>query len=263
MFSFVFSTLIVFSCLVTTPREIPDYKQLYDKYQVTGTFVLLNVNTGEKISYNEKDNSTGYLPASTFKIINSMIGLETGVIKNENHVIPWDKKERSNANWNSDTDLKTAYKNSTVWYYQELARRVGEKKMRYWVKTCDYGNRDIRGGIDRFWLNGNLRISPNQQVEFLVKLVSNKLPFSNRTTDLVKKIMIAEETPDYVLRAKTGWGFDGVTDIGWYAGYVTTKENTYVFANCIQSTDQNQKDFGKARIEITREILKDQGIIKL
>ncbi len=259
-------TLIVATILslftFTPSREVPEYKKLYDDFGARGTFLLLNTKTGERISYNERDNKTGYIPASTFKVINSMIGLETGVIKDENFIIPWDKKERSNTKWNADTDLKTAYKNSTVWYYQELARRVGENKMRSWVKACNYGNKDITGGIDKFWLSGDLRISVEQQVAFLEKLAKDQLPFSKRTTDMVKTIMIAEETPEYTLRAKTGWGFNESIDIGWYVGYVTTKDNTYIFANCIQSDIPDNKDFPRARIEITRSILKSQGIIK-
>lgn len=261
MYSLIIPLLISLSAVFSSPKEVPDYKKFYDEYGVKGTFVMVNLKTGERISYNEKDNATGYTPASTFKIINSMIGLETGVIKDENFMLKWDGQKRSNEKWNADTDLKTAYKNSTVWYYQELARRVGEKRMRTWIKKCEYGNQKIGGGIDKFWLSGEIRISPNQQVEFLTKLVQNKLPFAPRTTNLVKNIMIAEETHDYTIRAKTGWGFDGETDIGWYVGYVTTKDNVFVFANCLQNTNPAVKNFAKARIEITREILKNQGVI--
>ncbi len=251
-----------FLALVQLKQETPKYQRLYDQYKVKGTFVLLNLKTGKKVCFNEKDNNTGYTPASTFKIINSLIGLETGVIKDENHVIKWDGKVRWNKNWNADTDLKTAYKNSTVWYYQELARQVGDSKMQDWITQVNYGNKDISGGIDQFWLSGGIRISPNQQVEFLSLLAQNKLPFSKRTTDIVKSIMVAEETPTYTLRAKTGWGNSGKTDIGWYVGFVTTTDNIYVFANCIQTDDQKHPNFSSARIEIAREILKDQGILK-
>ena len=152
--------------------------------------------------------------------------------------------------------MQTAFKYSVVWYYQELARRVGGEKEKYWLDKVHYGNADTSGGIDRFWLFGGLRISPEQQIDFLTRLYKNQLPFSRRSMDIVKKIMIAEETPDYVLRAKTGWSEQDSLSIGWYVGYVQTKDNAYFFATCLQSANPDNTDFGGARIQITRAILK-------
>ena len=196
----------------TTTRD--DFKQYYDQYKVEGSFVLFDPQAEKYIFYNEKQFEQPFLPASTFKICNSLIGIETGVIRDENFIIPWDSVVRQNPNWNHDQDLKTAFKNSTVWYYQELARRVGGSRMKHWLDTIGYGNKDTSGGIDRFWLSGGLRITPHQQIDFLQRLHDYKLPFSRRTIDLVKNIMIARDTLNYVLRAKTGWTIQDQQDIG-------------------------------------------------
>jgi len=158
--------------------------------------------------------------------------------------------------WNKDQDLKAAFRNSTVPYFQELARRVGGKRMKYWLDKAKYGNADTSGGIDRFWLTGGLRITPEQQVKFLVRLYKNDLPFSTKSIDIVKVIMIAQDTIGFVLRAKTGWSEQDSKNIGWCVGYLETGAGTYFFSTCIQCADQANPDFAKARREITLSILK-------
>ncbi len=249
--------IIVFNaCKSKQPNETRnDFKKFYDQYNVEGSFVLYDQNKDKYTFYNQSQFNQPYTPASTFKICNSLIGLETGVIKDENFVIPWDSIVRQYPKWNKNHNLKTAFKNSTVWYYQELAHRVGGEQMKYWLDRTQYGNADTSGGIDKFWLSGGLRITPNQQIEFLKKLHNNNLPFSQRTINIVKDIMIVKDTLDYTIRAKTGWGFIDNKNIGWYVGYLENKNNVYYFANCIQTTDTNNTEFPKARIEIVYQIL--------
>lgn len=248
-------------CLFAQTLETrEDLKKFYDDYNVEGLFVLYDQNYDKFIFYNEPQFKVQFTPASTFKICNSLIGLETGVIKDENFVLQWDSVVRRIPEWNKDQDLKTAFKNSTVWYYQELARRVGGEIMKYWLDKVNYGNADTSGGIDRFWLEGGLRISAEQQINFLRRLHDNNLPFSQRSMDIVKKIMIAKESSEYVVRAKTGWGFQDHTNIGWYVGYVETNNNVFYFANCIRTKDDNP-DFGKARIDIVYQILEELKVI--
>lgn len=259
----IFITLVyIFSCSHRQSNEIrDDFKRYYDQYKVDGSFVLYDQGADKYIFYNQQQFKQAYIPASTFKICNSLIGLETGVIKDENFVIPWDSVDRQNPNWNRDQDLKTAFKNSTVWYYQEMARRVGGQQMKSWLDWVKYGNADTTGGIDRFWLIGDLRITPEQQINFLRSLHDNKLPFSQRSMDIVKKIMITRDTAGYVVRAKTGWSIQDNKDIGWYVGYLETKDNVYYFSNCIQCSDPDNKDFPKARVEIVNHILGDLKLL--
>lgn len=232
-----------------------DFESILTQNEVTGSFVMYDENKDLFTFVNQTQFQIEFTPASTFKICNSLIGLETGVIKDQYFVIPWDKKMRDLPVWNADHDLKTAFKNSTVWYYQELAKRVGGEKMKFWLNKSNYGNMDTTGGIDRFWLTGGLRITPEKQIDFLRKLKNNKLPFSQRSMDIVKEIMISKDTLNYVLRTKTGWGEDETQMVGWYVGYVEKENNTFYFATCIQTTDFDDPGFAKKRIDITKEIL--------
>ena len=261
----LFLTIAVFGLTTCKQKQTTetrdDFKKYYDQFDVEGSFVLYDPQADKYIFYNQEQSEHTFSPASTYKICNSLIGLETGVIKDENFVIPWDSVTRQNPNWNSDHDLKTAFKNSTVWYYQELARRVGGQQMKYWLDKANYGNADTSGGIDKFWLTGGLRISPKQQIDFLKRLHDNQLPFSKRSVDIVKNIMIAKDTLHYVVRAKTGWGGQDNKDIGWYVGYLETKNKVYYFANCIQSSDINNNNFANARIDIVYLILDDLKLI--
>ncbi|MEO8167857.1 MAG: class D beta-lactamase [bacterium] len=249
------------SLMVGQTKEIhKEFQKYFDKENVQGSFSFYDLKKNKFIISNEKQFTQEFTPASTFKICNSLIGLETGVITDEDFVIKWDGVKRRRAEWNSDQDLKTAYKRSTVPYYQELARRVGGKRMKMWLDKANYGNRDTSGGIDKFWLDGGLRITPQQQLDFLKRLSTNQLPFSRRSVDIVKKIMIEEQTPEYILRTKTGWGKQDGKDIGWYVGYVEEKGNAYFFATCIQ-TVRAQDDFAGKRKKIARAILSDLRIL--
>lgn len=238
-----------------------DFESFFTQSEVKGSFVLYDENKDLFTFVNQDQFQTEFTPASTFKICNSLIGLETGVIKDQNFVIKWDNVVRQRPEWNADHDLKTAFKNSTVWYYQELARRVGGEKMKFWLNKCNYGNTDTTGGIDRFWLTGGLRITPEKQLDFLRKLKNSQLPFSKRSMDITKEIMISKDTLDYVLRTKTGWGEDENQMVGWYIGYIEKKNNTYYFATCIQSSDFDDPGFTKKRIDITNKILGELNLL--
>jgi beta-lactamase class D len=237
-----------------------EYKKYYDQFNVEGSFVLYDPQAEKYVFYNPNQYEQTFSPASTFKICNTLIGLETGVIKDKHFVIQWDSVLR-NPVWDKDHDLKTAFEHSTVWYYQELARRVGGERMKYWLDKVSYGNADTSGGIDRFWLTGGLRISPKQQIEFLKQLHNNQLPFSQRSVNILKEIMITKDTLGYVIRAKKGWGNLGKNDVGWYVGYLEKNGNVYYFSNCVQTESEKLNDinraigFDKARSAIVFKIL--------
>ncbi|MCE3294671.1 MAG: class beta-lactamase [Crocinitomicaceae bacterium] len=239
------------------------FGQYYEKYKLQGSFVVLDGKSGKYTVYNKEQVSHPFTPASTFKICNSLIGLETGVIRDENFVIKWDSVKRWSESWNKDHTLKEAFKNSTVWYYQELARRVGGERMAYWLNKADYGNKDTSGGIDMFWLNASLRITPLEQIDFLQKLYKQELPFSRRNMEIVKQIMFIDEKDGVKLYGKTGWGFQDKLDIGWFIGFVETKDKVYFFANCVQTADEKHPDFLNARRQMALEMLDELGIRKL
>ncbi len=242
----------------TSTVRAPEGTAELEKYfrNFSGAFVLADLNDERYIRYNPAQGAKRLLPASTFKILNSLIGLETGVIPDENYLIKWDGTQYENPAWNQDHTLKTAFQNSVVWYYQVLARRVGKEKMQHYVDAVGYGNKDIAGRIDSFWLDGALRVSADEQVKLLKRLYQDDLPFSQRSMQIVKEIMVLENTNTYQLSGKTGSGKVGATYIGWFVGYVEKTGNVYFFATNIESSSPEAR--GTKAKEITQSIL--QGL---
>lgn len=131
-----------------------DFKYIFDKYEVDGCFILFNQTDNEYIKYNSNLCDTGYIPASTFKIPNSLIAIEEGVVIDTNQVIKWDGHTWPKKPWNQDQTLKTAMKYSCIWVYFGFAEQIGIEKYYKYVKSFDYGNKDLTGSPTRFWLAG-------------------------------------------------------------------------------------------------------------
>ena len=211
-----------------------------------GAFVMYDRNADLLTEYHPAECRKRLTPASTFKILNSLIGLETGVIRDEHYVIPWDSTVyRDFPAWNRDHDLASAIANSVVWYYQELARRVGRKRMTALIDSTGYGNSDASGPIDRFWLGSTLLISPEEQVGFLRRLYDGSVPFSRRSVEIVKRILVLDESDAHVLRGKTGFSGDrsGLT-VGWFVGYVEKGGDVFFFA-CNMTSPDAGRDAGR------------------
>jgi beta-lactamase class D len=198
-----------------------------------GCFILYDLKRDRYIRYNSQHCQKRFIPASTFKIFNSLVALETKAIADENTVIAWDGvSNQSFPTWNQDQTMRTAFTRSVVWFYQDLARRIGKERMTKYIQAASYGNQDIEDKIDTFWLNGKLRISPEEQIKFLVRLYKEDLPFSPAVMQTVKDVMVIERQDNYTLRGKTGWGqdVDSMKNIGWYVGYLERDNNVYFYA---------------------------------
>lgn len=234
-------------------------KPLFAAEDLRGVFVLLDREEDRFITNDPLRARRPFLPASTFKILNSLISLEVGAVADELEVVKWDGTDRGSPGWNRDHSLESAFKASAVWFYQEMARRIGEDRMAHWVRLAQYGNTDIAGGIDLFWLEGTLRITAEEQVLFLEHLRDGRLPFSQRVQDIVRRVMIVEETPTHVVRAKTGWalrGEEGPT--GWYVGWVERDGRAWYFAlNC----DLPRERDGRVRLRIARACLRALSVL--
>jgi beta-lactamase class D len=231
---------------------------VFDKRRIKGCMVLYNTKNQAYQYINESRCDSSYLPASTFKIINSLISLEEGAVESVFDTIKWDGKDRTWENWNQDHCMASALKYSVVWFYQELARQVGRENMQKWIDSVDYGNKKMGKDLDKFWLEGDIRISANQQIDFLRKLVNNKLPFKKENQETVKQIMLTDSTANYQIYSKTGWAIRAEKQIGWLVGYVVTIDNTWIFALNI---DIHQESDTKYRKEIVYEILREEEII--
>lgn len=236
-------------------KENEEWKHIFDKRNVKGTFVLKNMSTGDFKIYNIERSDSTYLPASTFKILNSMIALQTSAIKSIDDTIKWDGVDRGWKPWNKDHTMRTAMPVSCVWFYQALARRIGKEHMQYWVNKVDYGNKNIGKEIDNFWLEGDIRISANEQIVFIEKLINNELSFDKEIQESVKELMVTDANEKYTIHSKTGW----TNQIGWNVGYIETRNNQWIFA---MNQDIIKKQDLKFRKEITYEILKAENILK-
>lgn len=262
------SVLICASCTVNKATNDESLKKYFDAHNVEGCFTMLNNADGEVTVYNMKYDTMRFSPASTFKIFNSLVGLETGVITDEKMQIKWDGRVRifpggdTAAKWNKDMDMTEAFKVSSVPYYQEVARRIGRDTMQRWIDSIGYGNRDISGPIDSFWLNNTLKISPDEQLGFVKKLYFDQLPFRKSVQQMVRDVMLQEDNTAYKLSYKTGWGFD--TDkkaIGWVVGWIEENRHVYFFVTFVKAPAANT-DIGAARLDITKAILKQYGFFE-
>ncbi|MEY4603148.1 MAG: hypothetical protein RIT43_440 [Bacteroidota bacterium] len=257
----VFLPVLSCSSLKNANEEVRtlDLKSSYDKVFSSGVFLLKDIDRNTLYTYNLSQADTLFVPASTFKIVNSIIALETGVVAGIYDTLKWDGVIRDRKEWNQDTDMKNAFVNSTVWYYQELAKKIGLERMRYWLDTLSFGSGSIHT-IDKFWLNGELKVSPNSQLEFLIRFLKKELPLRPETYTLLEEIMRREQKDQTILFGKTGWGFDG-NDIGWFVGYVRSDTGTFVFTNLLWTPKQDNPDFGSARIYIVKNVLASLGIM--
>jgi bla regulator protein blaR1 len=252
--------LLIFTAIIPDcyAKEQIDFASLFKGYD--GCFVLYDLNNDSYTRFNPKRCDIRLSPCSTFKIPNSMIGLETGVISDQNHLYKWDGKKRWLDSWNKDHTLKTAISHSVVWYYQRLAEQVGQKRMSEYIKKLQYGNQDISSGLTTFWLGGSLKISAHEQIEFIKRFYKNDLPFTQRSINITKEILILEKNNEYTFRGKTGSGMvPDKTSWGWFVGYVTCDDNAYIFATNIEA--QKGANGGAAR-EITKNILRSMSLIK-
>lgn len=237
-----------------------DFGDIFKELGVEGSIVIYDASKQKFYEHNTSRNSRAFFPASTFKILNTLVALETEVIKDDVTVLTWDGIKREIEPWNRDTNLRQAFKNSTVWFYQILARKIGRERMQKFIDRVGYGNQQIAGreNIDKFWLKGPLKITPKEQIKFLEKLQSGNLPFSQRNLNLLKDIMIIEETPNYTLRAKTGWAASTSPNIGWFVGYLEQNNKVYFFATNINI---NNSKSAANRIKVTRRCFQALGLL--
>jgi beta-lactamase class D len=226
-----------------------------------GTFVGYKVDDYLVIASDKERSGQGMLPASTFKIPNSVIALETGVVGDpDKDVFKWDGVVRSIEAWNRDHTLRSAIAASAVPVYQEIARRIGAERMQKYLDLFEYGNRDIGGGIDQFWLTGNLRIDPVQQIDFVDRLRRGVLPVSKRSQDLVRDILPVTKVGDSIIRAKSGLlGAEiGKPSLGWMVGWAEKGSAQTVFALNLDCTEPRHI---ADRMKLTQQCLADIGAI--
>lgn len=257
--------LITINLVSCSKKSEINLKSYFDKFDVEGCFVLYDLKKDKYHIYNSSRANKRFYPASTFKILNTISALESGLAKDENFFLKWDGVSGVIPSHKQDHTLKLAFKNSTLWFYQEIARRVGLEQMQEIVNKANFGNKDIGEKVDQFWLEGPLKISALEYIEFLKGIHLESFAFKKDTFIKAKKIYIAEKTDNYILRAKTGTTVIEGEQLSWYLGYVERTKNTYFFAMNLSSARPKNFLEGKAikaRVPLTRLILKNKfGVI--
>lgn len=197
-------------------QEIP---LLFDQAQTQAVFVTFDGTQLKSYGNDLSHAKTQYIPASTFKMLNALIGLQNAKATNT-EVFKWNGEKRTFPAWEKDMTLAEAMQASAVPVYQELARRIGLELMRKEVKRVGFGNAQIGQQVDNFWLVGPLKISPEQEAQFAYQLATKQLPFDRNVQQQVKDMLYIESRGDSKLYAKSGWGMDVEPQVGWYTGWV-------------------------------------------
>lgn len=230
----------------------PSLREVFQKTEAA--FVLMDCRSGEQIKFNQALSDQPQAPCSTFKIWNTLIGLEEGLIPGPDAPFyKWDGEVRTLPDWNKDLTLRGAFKASCVPAFQELARKIGQERMKSWITKLDYGNQDLSAGIDVFWLpragRTCIQISPAAQAERISRLLNGKLPVSAASLETLKEVMKIEVTPQGALYGKTGSGLRSAGpgsakdfDMGWFVGFLEHQGARYAYACLLLGPNLSGKD---------------------
>ena len=251
------------SAVENNPYENVDLSHFLEG--VDGTFVFYDLGREIEIVVNAERAKTRFSPYSTFKIPNTLIALETGAATGPLMEIKWDEKKYPKEawwdevlkpmgiRWDRDHTLKSAFQNSCVWFFKELAKKIGTEKMQTFLNNFDYGNKDISGGIDAFWLESSLKISAIEQIAFLKKLVQSTLPIRKKTRTDALQVFEREKKANSILYAKTGTG----KDIGWFVGFIERGQDSYIFAFNMAGT---YEEVSEKRVALSTKMLQELGV---
>lgn len=235
-----------------------EFQKILDSNTISGTVLIFDTQKNTFYSNNFEEAKRGTLPASTFKIPNSIIGLETGILKDETSIFKWNGEQHYLDAWEKDLTLKEAFRASCVPCYQEMARKIGAKRMQKNLQNLTFGIMDVNDEtIDNFWLTGNSKVSPFEQIDFLQRLYNEKLPIKEATSKTIKSILKIKTTNNYTLSGKTGLAVGIKPEIGWFVGYIETNGKVLYFATRISpSNDMKMNDFIPLRQKVTEQALK-------
>jgi len=253
------ASLILFfaSCTLNKAKINNDLKKYFDSAQVEGSFSLLNNQMGDITVYNMQLDTQRFSPATSFKTLITLIGVQTGKITNENNI-----QIKTDSNQNKTVTLKEIFSSSSPEYLQSLARQIGKDTMKLWIDSLGYGNKNMESPVDSFWLDNHLKISPDEQLGLVNKLYFDQLPFPKYAQQMTRNAMLQEDNTLYHLSYATGTGYDeNGNPIGWVTGWIEENKHVYFFVTFIRAADKN-KDMKLAGINISKEILTSMGFFK-
>lgn len=257
----VLAVLALLALLLPASQAEADDRRIaaiFEKYGVRGTMVVASVDGCTTFVHDRRRARQRYPAASTFKVLNTMIAVETGAVSGKDEVVRWNGRIHDFPDWNRDQSLESAFRVSCVWYYQELARRVGAQRYREYVDRCAYGKLSEPFDGSAFWLDGSLTISAMEQVRFLRRLCKRELPFGPEAYATLRDVMVVEHSPEMTLRAKSGWAARSTPQVGWYVGWLEAGGKGWLFALNMDISDPQQLPL---RQRIAREALEAAGVV--
>ena len=250
--------ILAFPAQATEWIESRAIGELFSSADVRGAFVVYDVEADVYIGHNKGRAEHRFIPASTFKIANTLIGLASGAVASVDETLPYrGPVDPMVPAWKRDMGLRDAIALSNVPIYQELARRIGLERMRGHVKRLNYGNAEIGAVVDEFWLRGPLAISAVEQTRFLARLAQGTLPVPAKHQQSVRDIVLLEQNGTRSLYGKTGWENAPGPGIGWWVGWIDDDGRVYVFA--LNMDMHGTSDAGR-RIELGKASLRALGL---
>lgn len=243
----------------------PSIDSLFRAYNMRGSFLAYeNVSNTFTVFYDARCKKA-FPPASTFNIVDALMGLEMGIIKDTNYLFKWDGKARDLPAWDKDMNVSEALRQSCTPCFQGLEREIGADRVRFFIDKFNYGSNTFDSTfatkLDKFWMNGDLTITSYQQIYFLKNLFLNNLNAKKKNIDVIKSMMLIEDKPEYKIYGNTGT----ITDkrgFGWYIGWIEANSKVYFFAMNIDVRDPEKTTFNTERKELAKDIFRYMGIIK-
>jgi beta-lactamase class D len=239
-------------------------------------FLLYEMGVGEVRRSPSEGCASRMTPASTFKIPHALAALDSGVLAGPDIAFAYDPSWAKTwvspdvpDVWKRDHTLATAIRYSAVWYFQRLAKMLGPDRERAYLAKLDYGNQDSSSGLTTFWLGESLRISPDEQEGFMVRLYEDALPVGKAAMKTVREILVqppgvvvnamgehpfdAPWPEGAVVSAKTGMG----DDVRWLVGHVQRGDRGWVFVSCAGGDELDPM----AAIELAARSLRDAHVL--
>lgn len=250
------AVVVLSSCAAWAGEWVEEARlgRLFAQFGVTGTFVLYDGANDRLSGFDRERAERRFVPASTYKIAHTLIGLRVGAVSSVDEVLPYGGQAQPFPHWERDMSLRDAIAMSNVAIYRELARRIGLQPMQAMLTRLGYGNALVGDDIGSFWLKGPLMISAVEQARFLDRLRRDALPFPAAMQADVRDILLLESGDGWALYGKTGWQNAPDPGIGWWVGWVKRDDAAYTFALNI---DVRRAADADKRIELGKACLRE------
>jgi beta-lactamase class D len=242
----------------------PEFQYILDSADVKGSILIYDLQKNSYYSNDFEWANTGKLPASTYKIPNSIIAIETGVVENDSTLFKWNGEDRALNVWEQDLVFRDAFHFSCVPCYKDVARKIGVERMNTHLGKLSFGEMKVDAtNIDLFWLEGESKVNQFEQIDFLKRFYQKKLPIGERTYEIMNRMMIIDRNNQFTLSGKTGWSIRNGNNNGWFVGYLEKNDNIFFFAaNVEPKGDFSRTTFVPARKDVVFKTFRQMKIIK-